>query len=514
MWSATWPKEVQTLAEDFLNDYININVGSLNLAANHNIIQHIKVCEESEKEQELLELLKTLASDASNKCIIFVETKKKVEDILAVVQREGYSATSIHGNKCQNERDNVLSRFRDGKTNILVATDVAARGLDVEDVKYVINYDYPQTSESYIHRIGRTGRCEQQGTSYTFFTPGNAGKARELIDVMNETGQISNNDLVELAKTVAGGKGRIIDTRFARPPYFKPNFYNGKNIGNWNNQNSNQKPFYNKFQQQNGGMMQGERKFNNFNSDKPNFNRFAAPNQFGQQDYKPNFNPRNGFNKPNFDRNGNAGDQQFQRPGGPQQYQQKTPFNKFAGKPANQSYGAGQYQSRYEANGSPNLVAQTSGEVAGGRPSIQQRPAYQGPNKYQKNFDNYKGGYNAQQSVDGSSGLNADKLGPNATRPYNNYNNYRGGYNPGDSTATTAEQTGQRRQPYANQYDQSSDFYQAASVGPATTPPQFMTDFSMAQPNAAYGFENAFMSAPSTGQYISATYLSPPYYQQ
>jgi ATP-dependent RNA helicase DDX5/DBP2 len=129
MWSATWPKEVQTLAEDFLTDYIQINIGSLNLAANHNIIQNIKVCEENEKEMELIELLKSLTSDSNNKSIIFVETKKKVEDILKVIQREGYSANSIHGDKSQNERDYVLTEFRNGRTNILVATDVAARGL-------------------------------------------------------------------------------------------------------------------------------------------------------------------------------------------------------------------------------------------------------------------------------------------------------------------------------------------------------------------------------------------------
>jgi len=122
MWSATWPKEVQTLAEDFLRNYIQINVGSMSLSANHNIIQNIKVCEESEKERELVALLKTLATDASNKIIIFVETKKKVEDILKNVQREGYQANSIHGDKSQSERDYVLESFRNGRTSILVAT--------------------------------------------------------------------------------------------------------------------------------------------------------------------------------------------------------------------------------------------------------------------------------------------------------------------------------------------------------------------------------------------------------
>lgn len=170
MWSATWPKEVQALAEDFLRDYIQINIGSLNLAANHNIRQIVDVCQDGEKEQRLSVLLKDIAGDRNNKIIVFVETKKKVDDIVKSIVKEGYSATAIHGDKSQPERDYVLQEFRTGKCTILVATDVAARGLDVEDVKYVVNYDYPNSSEDYIHRIGRTGRFVSQRT-LTLFPP-------------------------------------------------------------------------------------------------------------------------------------------------------------------------------------------------------------------------------------------------------------------------------------------------------------------------------------------------------
>lgn len=207
MWSATWPKEVQALAEDFLHDYIQINVGSLNLSANHNIHQIVDICEENEKEGKLLALLKEIASDVNNKIIIFVETKKKVEDLLKNIVRDGYGATSIHGDKSQSERDYVLQDFRHGKSTILVATDVAARGLDVEDVKYVINFDYPNSSEDYIHRIGRTGRCSSFGTAYTFFTPGNGRQARELLSVLEEAGQQPTPELINMAKSMPGGKG-------------------------------------------------------------------------------------------------------------------------------------------------------------------------------------------------------------------------------------------------------------------------------------------------------------------
>lgn len=169
------------------------------LTANHNIRQIIEVCEEHDKEGKLMGLLKEIGSDRNNKIIIFVETKKKVDDITKCVRREGYSAISIHGDKSQPERDYVLSEFRTGKSTILVATDVAARGLDVEDVKYVINYDYPNSSEDYVHRIGRTGRCQQAGTAYAFFTSTNQRQAKDLIAVLEEAAQPINPQLQEMA---------------------------------------------------------------------------------------------------------------------------------------------------------------------------------------------------------------------------------------------------------------------------------------------------------------------------
>ncbi|KAG7188356.1 hypothetical protein KM043_008012 [Ampulex compressa] len=210
MWSATWPKEVQALAEDFLTDYIQINIGSLTLAANHNIRQIVEICQEHEKESKLSNLLREICSDRGSKMIIFVETKKKVDDITKAIKREGWSAISIHGDKSQPERDYVLSEFRNGKTMILVATDVAARGLDVEDVKYVINFDYPNSSEDYIHRIGRTGRCQSAGTAYAYFTPNNARQAKELIAVLEEAGQVINPQLTDMANSLRSqyGKGR------------------------------------------------------------------------------------------------------------------------------------------------------------------------------------------------------------------------------------------------------------------------------------------------------------------
>lgn len=129
MWSATWPKEVRQLAEEFLTNYIQVNIGSQNLSANHNIVQIVDVCEEQEKMQKLIALLGEIAKEAESKTIIFVETKIKADEISRNVSRVGFRAIAIHGDKSQQERDYVLNQFRRAPTAILVATDVAARGL-------------------------------------------------------------------------------------------------------------------------------------------------------------------------------------------------------------------------------------------------------------------------------------------------------------------------------------------------------------------------------------------------
>ncbi|CAK9811810.1 Probable ATP-dependent RNA helicase DDX5 [Anthophora quadrimaculata] len=205
MWSATWPKEVRALAEDFLTDYMHLNIGSLTLSANHNIIQIVDVCQEFEKDVKLYRLLQEIGNEKENKTIIFVETKRKVDDITRNIRRDGWQALSIHGDKNQQERDHVLQEFKSGRAPILVATDVAARGLDVDDVKYVINFDYPSSSEDYIHRIGRTGRRRQTGTAYAFFTSHNMKHAGDLIEVLREAGQNINPRLTEMAELAKSG---------------------------------------------------------------------------------------------------------------------------------------------------------------------------------------------------------------------------------------------------------------------------------------------------------------------
>ncbi|KAM8878392.1 putative ATP-dependent RNA helicase DDX17 [Spinachia spinachia] len=210
MWSATWPKDVRKLAEDFLKDHVQINVGALELSANHNILQIVDVCMDNEKDHKLFQLMEEIMAEKENKTIIFVETKKRCDDLTKRMRREGWPAMCIHGDKSQPERDWVLIEFRSGKNPILIATDVASRGLDVEDIKFVINYDYPNSSEDYVHRIGRTARSSNKGTAYTFFTPGNLRQARDLVRVLAEARQAINPKLlqfVESGRGLGGGGG-------------------------------------------------------------------------------------------------------------------------------------------------------------------------------------------------------------------------------------------------------------------------------------------------------------------
>lgn len=209
MWSATWPKEVQRLARDFLGDYVQINVGSLELSANHNITQYVKVIEEHEKNEQLGKLLDNLRSKGpSGKILIFSTTKRKCDQITSYLRRYGQDAVGMHGDKSQQERERALNRFRNSNSCILVATDVAARGLDVDGIKVVINYDYPQQTEDYVHRIGRTGRSNCTGEAYTFFTSNERKMAKELVAILEEAKQEVPPELLKWRHMGGGGFSR------------------------------------------------------------------------------------------------------------------------------------------------------------------------------------------------------------------------------------------------------------------------------------------------------------------
>ena len=135
------PQEIRKLAEEFLREYIQINVGSLSLAANHNIMQLIDCCQESDKENRLYKILQQITRERNNKTIVFVETKRKVDSTVNTINRQGFrNVVGIHGDKSQNERDYVLKTFRGASNGILVATDVASRGLGKISENFCLYY--------------------------------------------------------------------------------------------------------------------------------------------------------------------------------------------------------------------------------------------------------------------------------------------------------------------------------------------------------------------------------------
>merc|ERR1711920_1144131 len=173
----------------------------------HTIRQYVEVVQEQDKRARLKRLLDKVM-DGKAKILIFTATKKDGDQLTREMRTDGFPALCIHGDKKQEERDWVLREFKEGKSPILVATDVASRGIDVKDIKYVINYDFPMQIEDYIHRVGRTGRAGATGSAYTFFTRDKAKMAKDLIAVLREASQIVPEELERLAGESDGGSDR------------------------------------------------------------------------------------------------------------------------------------------------------------------------------------------------------------------------------------------------------------------------------------------------------------------
>ena len=190
MFSATWPEEIRNLADKYLNkNLFKVTVGSDELSANHRVTQIVECVQAHEKDAKLKGLLEKYHKSRKNRILIFVLYKKEAADLQVRLQGKGYNVTAIHGDKSQQDRTSALEEFKAGKVPLLIATDVAARGLDIPQVEYVINYSFPLTVEDYVHRIGRTGRGGATGTSHTFFTDFDKGLAGALVGVLQEANQ-------------------------------------------------------------------------------------------------------------------------------------------------------------------------------------------------------------------------------------------------------------------------------------------------------------------------------------
>lgn len=203
MFSATFPRDIQMLARDFLKDYVFLSVGRVG-STSENITQKIEYVEDPDKRSMLLDILHTHGAGLT---LIFVETKRMADSLSDFLINQSFPATSIHGDRTQRERERALEMFRNGRCPILVATAVAARGLDIPNVTHVVNYDLPTDIDDYVHRIGRTGRAGNTGMSTAFFNRGNRGVVRDLIDLLKEAHQEVPPFLESIAREGAGFGG-------------------------------------------------------------------------------------------------------------------------------------------------------------------------------------------------------------------------------------------------------------------------------------------------------------------
>ncbi|KAF5343009.1 hypothetical protein D9758_013690 [Tetrapyrgos nigripes] len=189
MFSATFPRDIQVLARDFLKDYVFLSVGRVG-STSENITQKIEYVEDNDKKSVLLDILASHnKSDELGLTLIFVETKRMADMLSDFLMSHNLPATSIHGDRTQRERETALHTFRTGRTPVMVATAVAARGLDIPNVTHVVNYDLPSDIDDYVHRIGRTGRAGNTGVSTAFFNKGNKNIVRDLVELLREANQ-------------------------------------------------------------------------------------------------------------------------------------------------------------------------------------------------------------------------------------------------------------------------------------------------------------------------------------
>lgn len=181
LFSATFPREIERLAAQTLRNPKRVAIGIV--APAHTVSHMLYPVPHHLKKGLLIKLLKQ--SD-TNSVLIFTRTKHRAKRLATQIERAGYSVTSLHGNRTQGQRQSALKGFKNGRYQIMVATDIAARGLDIEGISHVINFDMPDTADAYIHRIGRTGRAKRNGDAFTMITPDDKDMVRKIEKIMKQ----------------------------------------------------------------------------------------------------------------------------------------------------------------------------------------------------------------------------------------------------------------------------------------------------------------------------------------
>jgi ATP-dependent RNA helicase RhlE len=182
-FSATMPPEITRLSSSILTNPVRVEVAAVSSTA-ENVDQHIYLVEKNDKRQLLIHLLK---NGTIHNALVFTRTKYGADKIVKELFRASIKADAIHGNKTQAARQKALNNFKEGKTRVLVATDIAARGIDIEDLSHVINFELPNIPETYVHRIGRTGRAGNSGSALSFCDMEERAYLRDIHKLINRT---------------------------------------------------------------------------------------------------------------------------------------------------------------------------------------------------------------------------------------------------------------------------------------------------------------------------------------
>jgi ATP-dependent RNA helicase DDX46/PRP5 len=199
LFSATFPRKMEALARKILHKPVEITVGGRSTVS-PDVHQIVEVREEEFKFLRLLEILGlTMSQDPDSKVLIFVDRHEAADNLLRDLLRRGYPCQSLHGGKDQADRDSTIADFKSGDINVVIATSVAARGLDVKNLRVVINYECPNHMEDYVHRCGRTGRAGNKGTAYTFLTPEQDKYAVDIVQAL----KLSNTTIPEDVQALA-----------------------------------------------------------------------------------------------------------------------------------------------------------------------------------------------------------------------------------------------------------------------------------------------------------------------
>mmetsp|Transcript_27137 Transcript_27137/g.76565 ORF Transcript_27137/g.76565 Transcript_27137/m.76565 type:complete len:251 (+) Transcript_27137:35-787(+) len=221
MFSATMPPAVERIARKYLRRPVVVQIGSVGRATD-NVTQHIKMLSGKNNDTQKLSMLQDALYQADEKrAIVFVNTRAHCDSVTRTLEQLGYQCAVLHGGKAQDAREVSLEGFKAGRYNVLVATDVAGRGIDVQDVALVVNYDMPNNIQAYTHRIGRTGRAGKKGIAVSFVTGSDTEIYFDLKNLLTASNQnvpseLAHHEAARQDPKLQTGKKKRDETVYAR----------------------------------------------------------------------------------------------------------------------------------------------------------------------------------------------------------------------------------------------------------------------------------------------------------